>query len=82
MTQLLAFGDRHPDYIYVPKDDYTVRGKERETTTNMEHSLLESPRYDLAYENEGVLIFEVSRSATQSSGDETDATSSPDGPGR
>ncbi|MFC6799206.1 glycosyltransferase family 39 protein [Haladaptatus sp. DYSN1] len=82
VTQLLAFGDRHPDYIYVPKDDYTVRGKERETTTNMEHSLLESPRYDLAYENEGVLIFEVSRSATQSSGDETDATSSPDGPGR
>ncbi|WP_338729814.1 hypothetical protein [Haladaptatus sp. DJG-WS-42] len=72
VTQLLAFGDRHPDYLYVPKDGYTVRGKEREAGLGMQDSLYEAPRYDLVYENDGVLIYKVAKSPTQTA-DTTDS---------
>ncbi|WP_332900052.1 ArnT family glycosyltransferase [Haladaptatus sp. CMSO5] len=74
VTQLLAFGERQPDYLYVPKGDYTVRGKERHTELGMQDSLYEAPRYDLVYENEGVLIYKVAQSPSQTTDNSDEST--------
>jgi len=59
LTSGLAAADRHPDYLYVPRGEYTVRGKEYEQSAGIRTSLLASDRYRLAYENGGVMIFAV-----------------------
>ena len=46
-----------PEYVYVPKDTYTVRGSEAHQLAGMRTSLIASGRYDLVYENEGVMVF-------------------------
>jgi len=48
-----------PDYLYVPKGGYTVRGFEQDQPAKMRASLQESNEYRLVYENEGVMVFEV-----------------------
>jgi len=59
LTWTLARADRHPEYVYVPKDEYTVRGKEYVGSSSLRSSLESSRRYELAYENEGVAVFAV-----------------------
>jgi hypothetical protein len=46
-----------PDYLYVPRGDYTVRGMETTAPVSLERELVASDRYDLVYGNRGVLIF-------------------------
>lgn len=48
-----------PDYVYVPKGQYTVRGFAQNQPEKMRASLLGSEEYRLVYENEGVMVFEV-----------------------
>lgn len=47
------------DYLYVPKDEYTVRGAENRQSPQMRWSLRRSDHYELAYENRDVMIFRV-----------------------
>ena len=46
-----------PDYVYVPSDEYTVRGMEDEMPAEMRDSLTDSPDYELVYENDGAMLF-------------------------
>jgi len=46
-----------PDYVYLPKDGYTVRGDYQRASGALEASFAESPRYERAFENEGVVVF-------------------------
>ena len=46
-----------PDYVYVPRDEYTVRGMENEMPPEMRDSLIGSPDYELVYENDGAMLF-------------------------
>ena len=46
-----------PDYVYLPKDGYTVRGDYQRADGTLEASFAESPRYERAFENEGVVVF-------------------------
>ncbi|WP_332897285.1 ArnT family glycosyltransferase [Haladaptatus sp. CMSO5] len=55
-----------PNYVYVPTDDYTVRGMETAPSNSLRASLIEADGYTLAYENEGVVIFRVTDDATTS----------------
>jgi hypothetical protein len=55
----LDAGDRAPDFVYVPKGTFTVRGREYEQTSWMRRSLVGSDRFEIAYENRGVLIAAV-----------------------
>lgn len=56
--------DRDPEYVYVPKGAYTVRGKHFERDPGMRASMLRSERYELAYENPGGMLFRVEDSST------------------
>lgn len=57
LTTTISNADVSPDYVYVPKDEYTVRGFEHAQPSSMRTGLIESDRYDLVYENDGVMIF-------------------------
>ncbi|MFB9806779.1 glycosyltransferase family 39 protein [Haladaptatus pallidirubidus] len=46
-----------PDYVYVPKGTYTVRGFQTQQRPQMRRSLIRSEEYQLAYENQDVIIF-------------------------
>ena len=59
LSYWLAREQIRPDYIYVPNGDYTVRGKEYEQSATMKRSLENSERYDIVYENEGVIVARV-----------------------
>lgn len=48
--------DAEPDYFYVPKGEYTVRGKYYEQH-GLPSALGRSDRYQRAFENEGVVVF-------------------------
>jgi hypothetical protein len=59
---LSAIMDRRnvePNYVYVPKGEYTVRGFTQTQPPEMRASLLGNENYRLVYENEGVMVFEV-----------------------
>ncbi|RDI69801.1 ArnT family glycosyltransferase [Halopelagius longus] len=47
----------NPDYVYVPKGRYTVRGAGMVQFGSLERSFERSPRWELAFENEGVAIY-------------------------
>jgi hypothetical protein len=49
----------HPDYVYVPKGTYTIRGMQRSQPSRMMMTMLSSSQYRLVFENEGGAIFEV-----------------------
>ena len=57
-ARLNRFGVR-PDYLYVPKGEFTVRSFTEETPPALRRSLIDSPRYRLVHENEGAMVFRV-----------------------
>jgi hypothetical protein len=46
-----------PDYVYVPKGSYTVRGATTVQFGTLERSFERSPRWERAYENDGVVVY-------------------------
>lgn len=54
----LSTVDAEPNYLYVPKGTYTVRGDREENASLMIDDLRH--RYAVAYENEGVVVFRYS----------------------
>lgn len=50
------FGER-PDYVYLPKGQYTVRGKSVVAFGTLERSFEQSSGWERAYENDGVVVF-------------------------
>ncbi|QLG60373.1 ArnT family glycosyltransferase [Halorarum salinum] len=59
VTEALGSRNLTPEYLYVPKGTYTIRGAEYEGTAGLRHSLVSSDRYRLVYENEGASVFRV-----------------------
>jgi Dolichyl-phosphate-mannose-protein mannosyltransferase len=59
LTTTLRSNRHHPTYLYVPKGRYTVRGTSSVQSNRMRHSLERSNRYEIQYENAGVLIVRV-----------------------
>lgn len=59
LTASLERAHRTPEYVYLFKGTYTVRGKEYRQRPGMVRSMRRSGRYELAFENSGVMIFEV-----------------------
>ncbi|WP_327053703.1 ArnT family glycosyltransferase [Halomicrococcus gelatinilyticus] len=55
----LERSDVQPDYVFVPKGQYTVRGMQKHQRATMTTTLLFSPGYQLAFENSDVAIFRV-----------------------
>ena len=53
----MAAVDADPDYVYLPKGEYTVRGEYERANGTLVASFAESPRYERAFENDGVVIF-------------------------
>jgi hypothetical protein len=59
MTQTLSQAGVQPDYIYLPKGTFTVRGMQYQRTSRLAMSMHLSPRYQTVFENDEVIIFEV-----------------------
>ena len=59
LTLTFARNDVRPDYLYVPKESYTVKGATKAPRPTLLSSLRSSDRYEVVYENEGVAIFRV-----------------------
>ncbi|WP_267640448.1 hypothetical protein [Haloarchaeobius amylolyticus] len=59
ITATLEQYDYAPEYVYVPKQGYTVRGMLEHQSPEMRESLVESERYTIAYENEEVVVVAV-----------------------
>ncbi|WP_227357601.1 ArnT family glycosyltransferase [Haladaptatus salinisoli] len=59
LTEKMISNDVNPDYIYVPKGHYTVRGIDEYQKPWMREQLVNSERYKIIYENEGAMIFRV-----------------------
>lgn len=59
MTRTLSKAGVHPDYVYLPKGTFTVRGMQFERTSKLAMSMHLSPRYQTVFENDGVIVFEV-----------------------
>ncbi|GAA0235423.1 hypothetical protein [Haladaptatus pallidirubidus] len=59
LTVRLMQMDVHPDYVYIPKGTYTVRGMQREQPKEMMSRMMTSSQYHLAFENEEVAIFKL-----------------------
>jgi hypothetical protein len=59
LSAVMERRDVQPDYLYIPKGEYTIRGFEQDQSAEMRTSLVESDEYRLVHENEGVMIFEV-----------------------
>ncbi|WP_256298173.1 ArnT family glycosyltransferase [Haloarchaeobius salinus] len=59
LTRTLERTNVTADYVYVPNESYTVRGEQVRPSEGLHQSLVESPRYQLSFENDGVLVFHV-----------------------
>jgi len=46
-----------PDYVYVPKGGYTVRGTVRASFGTLERSFEHAPDWERTYENDGVVVY-------------------------
>ncbi|NHX36185.1 MULTISPECIES: glycosyltransferase family 39 protein [Halolamina] len=46
-----------PDYVYLPKGAYTVRGQPEVTFGSLDRSFAASPDWERAYENDGVVVY-------------------------
>ena len=62
LTEALAANDVSPEYVYVPKGEYTVRGKEYVADGDLRYDLLASNSYRKVYENQGAVVFRVTDS--------------------
>jgi len=51
--------DADPDYLYVPRGGYRVRGDRFVASGALERSLEASGRYEQVFENEGVVVYRV-----------------------
>ena len=60
VTTTLIRANAKPEYVYVPTDTYTVRGKSEENP-GLKESLQSSVRYRQVYDNDGVVIFRFVR---------------------
>ena len=76
LTDRIAGADRHPDYVYLPKGHYTVRGQEQSMPAAAVDNVTTADRYELVYENEGAAIFRVT-SWPVVMGDATDGEPTP-----
>ncbi|WP_245800162.1 hypothetical protein [Haladaptatus litoreus] len=61
LTDNLQSQPRQPDYLYIPKGEYTVRGQTITQIDKMRLSLERSDRYRIVHENDGVLIVRTVR---------------------
>lgn len=52
--------DVSPEYVYVPKSKYTIRGKSTTQFGTLERSFEQSASWERAYENDGVVIYRTS----------------------
>lgn len=81
MTATLSEAGVQPDYIYLPKGRFTVRGMEFQRTSRLAMSMHLSPRYEIVYENDGVIIFETMEegegSGSDGGSDDSDGSGSP-----
>lgn len=59
LSESMIKNDVNPDYIYIPKGHYTVRGVDTYQQPWMRDSLVGSTRYKMVYENEGAMVFRV-----------------------
>jgi len=59
LTDRLASANRHPDYVYLPKGDFTTRGKEDSMPPAALARIGATDRYTQVYENRGVAIYRV-----------------------
>ncbi|SFK88880.1 Dolichyl-phosphate-mannose-protein mannosyltransferase [Halogranum rubrum] len=59
VTQTLATNDVSPDYLYVPKGEYTIRGVEYTADGSLRRSLIDTRGYEPVYENDGAIVFRV-----------------------
>jgi len=59
MSQTLSNEGVNPDYVYLPKGKFTVRGMQYQRTSQLAMSMHLSPKYRTVYENDGVIVFEV-----------------------
>lgn len=57
-SELRALGAT-PDYVYVPKGAYTVRGDRVRNFGTLDRSFERSDRYERVFENEGVVVYRV-----------------------
>ncbi len=57
VTVLLNTADRHPDYLYVSREAYTVHGNEHSGRTQLVGELRTADTYEQVYTNPGVAIF-------------------------
>jgi hypothetical protein len=53
----VAAVDGDPEYVYLPKGRYTIRGEPVEGADSLDRSFERSAAWDLAYENEGVVVY-------------------------
>lgn len=59
LSSRLDRSGRAPVYVYVPMESFTVRGKQYHRDPGLRRSMIRSDRYELVYENPGVLVFRV-----------------------
>ncbi|WP_115864911.1 glycosyltransferase family 39 protein [Halorussus litoreus] len=64
MSRTLSEEGVQPDYVYLPKGKFTVRGMEYRRTSKLAMSMHLSPTYRTVFENDGVIVFEVADGAT------------------
>jgi len=57
VEQSMAAVDADPEYVAVPRDGYTVRGNYRWADGELVGSFADSPDYERAFENDGVVVF-------------------------
>ena len=50
-------GDRSPEYVFLPRGSYTVRGQYHASFGTLERSFERSPAWERAFENEGVVVY-------------------------
>ena len=58
VTDKLDRAGIRPDYVYVPRGEYTVRGMGSKMDPAMRETMVADPAYTLVYQNDGVMIFE------------------------
>lgn len=54
--------DRHgvqPEYVYIPKGEYTVLTEGVNQPPSMRQTLVDSDKYQMKYENDGVMVFRL-----------------------
>ncbi|WP_411969001.1 ArnT family glycosyltransferase [Haloferax sp. YSSS75] len=63
VSRSMASVGAEPDYLYVPRGAYTVRGIEEDGIARLHASLEESPGYVQLYHNDGVVVYRVTSAA-------------------